>query len=264
MAHLYFISTIGVTQHYTLDTVVPEQTIEDWSASRHVGYAESKHISELLLARATKLGLSASICRPGQIAGPALHGTQGEWPKHEWLPSLIASSIHLGKIPSTLGLADEVDWLPVDILSVGIVELLQSTSNPSPSPVGDKEGFQGLQIHHAVNPQKTSWSILLYAVLKKLEGPRKPQVVSFTEWVEAVDASAGQDGVATALQLPSNLALKLLDFFQSLRAFDIGNVGGRLPVLDMQQTAGQSQVWSECEPVNEKWMTLWMDQWAFS
>ena len=55
-----------------------------------MGYAESKYISELLLEEATKTsGVSATICRVGQVAGPLAKG--GMWNKQEWLPSVSES-----------------------------------------------------------------------------------------------------------------------------------------------------------------------------
>ena len=52
-----------------------------------MGYAESKYVAERLLEIAgEKGGVSAAICRVGQLAGPVKKG--GMWSKQEWLPSV--------------------------------------------------------------------------------------------------------------------------------------------------------------------------------
>ena len=62
-----------------------------------MGYAESKYVGELLLeASAEKCGVSAVICRVGQLAGPVTKKDGGMWSKQEWLPSV--SLFHLSFI----------------------------------------------------------------------------------------------------------------------------------------------------------------------
>ena len=56
-----------------------------------MGYGESKYIAEQLLEKAGKhSGVSAAICRVGQLAGPVMKG--GVWNKQEWLPSVSYAS----------------------------------------------------------------------------------------------------------------------------------------------------------------------------
>ena len=60
------------------------------------GYSESKWVGEQLLAVASReTPLSTISLRAGQIAG----SDNGAWNVHEWVPSLIKSSIHLGCVP---------------------------------------------------------------------------------------------------------------------------------------------------------------------
>lgn len=55
-------------------------------------YGESKYIAEQLLKKAEKdSGVSAAICRVGQLAGPVV--IDGVWNKREWLPSVSSSRV---------------------------------------------------------------------------------------------------------------------------------------------------------------------------
>ncbi len=102
---------------------VSENVSEDWTSAVNMGYAESKLAAERLIAVANqRSSLRATICRVGQIAGPTIR--EGIWSKHEWIPSLIASSVHLGKFPASLGSRDTIDWIPVDFVSRIIIDLL--------------------------------------------------------------------------------------------------------------------------------------------
>ena len=73
---------------------VPESAFYDFSIPSAMGYGESKYIAEQLLEKAGKQsGVSAAICRVGQLAGPVMKG--GVWNKQEWLPSVsYASTTH--------------------------------------------------------------------------------------------------------------------------------------------------------------------------
>lgn len=131
---LIFVSSIATATAWAEnhDDPVPETVMSDWYAAEGMGYAQSKLIAERLLAAASeKSGLRTSICRVGQIAGPTTES--GVWNKREWIPSLIASSIYLSKLPTSLGSRDLIDWIPVDIAAQIIVDLI-SDSEPQSQP----------------------------------------------------------------------------------------------------------------------------------
>ena len=66
---------------------VPESAFYDFSVPAAMGYGESKYVAEQLLEKAGKIsGVSAAICRIGQLAGPVVKS--GVWNKQEWLPSV--------------------------------------------------------------------------------------------------------------------------------------------------------------------------------
>ena len=122
---LLFVSSESTVKgkHSGHDDRVHERVCEDWTAAINMGYAESKLVAERLIAAASRrTGFRSTICRVGQIAGPTVE--QGLWSYHEWLPSLVSSSVYLGKLPASLGSRDVVDWIPVDVVARIIADLL--------------------------------------------------------------------------------------------------------------------------------------------
>jgi thioester reductase-like protein len=99
----------------------------------------------LLDTAAREAGIPAIIYHVRKIAG--LTTTAGVWPKQEWLPSLITSSKYLGKLPGSLGRAEAIDWIHVDLLGQIMVEL---ATHPS------QEHQAGATVYHATNPQNTT------------------------------------------------------------------------------------------------------------
>lgn len=78
---------MGVVQAQQTNNSVPETLVTDFSVAEG-GYGQSKLVSELLLNTASSIsGVRCSVCRLGQIAGPA-NLTCGMWNKQEWLPSV--------------------------------------------------------------------------------------------------------------------------------------------------------------------------------
>lgn len=136
-AQFFFTSSVGVAlnwKHDTLDIKIPESILQDWSSSEAMGYAQSKFVAESILKIAHEnADLDVTICRVGQIAGPVLR-KEGQWSPREWLPSLIASSKTLKRVPEDLGPMNTVDWIPVDICADIIVELLSGASAAGSTP----------------------------------------------------------------------------------------------------------------------------------
>lgn len=91
-APIFFTSSIGTVGNWNVNhpnELVPETAIDDLGVAEYQGYSESKWIAEKLLdAAAEKCGVSAAICRVGQIAGPVERGLKGVWNVQEWLPSV--------------------------------------------------------------------------------------------------------------------------------------------------------------------------------
>lgn len=112
-AHIHFVSSVSTIQGFSSQRgpTIPEVIFEDPTVVLRQGYGESKHISERICATASaKCGIPTSIHRVGQIGGPTTE--KGMWNKQEWLPSLVATSKTVGKIPTSLG-SVSVQWVPV-------------------------------------------------------------------------------------------------------------------------------------------------------
>lgn len=154
-ASIFFVSSIGTVSNWQSTAgggdSVPEEIFTDWNVAQSIGYAESKSVAERLLDTAAKeIGVPTIVCRVGQIAGPTT--AAGIWPKQEWLPSLVASSKYIGKLPENLGRAEVIDWIPVDLLGQIMVELATTNSPQSQQA--------GASVYHVTNPKFTSWGEL--------------------------------------------------------------------------------------------------------
>ena len=244
---IFFVSSISAVMKWPPHKgLVPESIIDDYAVPEAIGYAESKHISERLLDQAnTECNIPVSICRVGQIAGPVLR-SNGMWNKHEWLPSLITSSRHLGYLPESLGKLQDIDWIPIDILSTIMTELaLQPSVGIGPDT----------QVYHTVNPKLTTWSSLLPFIRAEMGGEVK--VTSMAAWTQKLRASASS--FTTVQDIAANPALKLIDFYESLL-----NAEKAPARLETVKTAEASPLLSSVGPVKGEWVANWMRQWANS
>lgn len=247
----------------------PERILTSFADPAPMAYAQSKHLAERLLDTAsTTSGIRSTICRVGQVAGPVMHEHKsGMWNKQEWLPSLIASSKYLGKIPKTLGPNDMVDWIPVDVLSRVLVELLlpkdPDTRLAAPKQNGNSVNGEGslysvpaesAKVYHAVNPHATPWSKLLPAILASFHDQNPPEPVALRDWVTALGRSAAEHE-----DWDRNPAIKLLDFFEQLASTGEGDAVR----FETANTLRVSAALQDLEAVKAEWMEGWMRQWGF-
>ncbi|KAI0478019.1 hypothetical protein F4859DRAFT_520911 [Xylaria cf. heliscus] len=241
-AELFFVSSISAIGG--LQGAVAEQIYTDWATPMSSGYGQSKFLSERLLdVAAREANIPCAICRVGQVAGPI--STAGEWPKKEWLPSLIASSKYLGKVPDSLGpRLDAIDWVPVDKLGKAIVEL-------AILPARSRAPNTGASVYHAINPHHTTWRELLPTVYRRLNQEREVEVVSLGTWIDAL-----RDSASKTEDIARNPAIKLVDFFESL--VDTGAT-----FLSTEHTIHMSPTLLSVGPVKNDWMENWMNQWGF-
>ena len=244
-ARIFFISSIGTVMNWSAQRKgqVPEEVFDGFSLPPGMGYAESKFVAERLLAIAnTKCNIPVSICRVGQIAGPVL-GSKGIWSKQEWFPSLTMSSRHLGIIPDTLGNMEVINWIPIDIICIIIVELAVQAVAP---------GIPTARTYHAVNPSVTTWTAILPYVKTAMHP--EPNVVSLATWIKELKASARSSHTVQDLQ--ANPALKLIGFYENLLNVDNASAG-----LETKQSERASSTLRELGPIRGEWVTKWMDQW---
>jgi len=261
-AELFFVSSISAVSG--LEGKVPEQIYEEWSTAEATGYGQSKFLSERLLDVASREAkIPSTICRVGQVAGPTSAAAAGMWSKKEWLPSLIASSKYLGKLPDSLGRQDIVDWIPVDKAGEVLVELALHHPQPRlPRPAKKPVTIAGAKVYHAVNPHRTTWAQLVPTIVEHLNssrGEKNIDLVPLKEWVEALrDSASKSDGGDENDIMALNPAIKLLDTFESLLGGDTEST-----VLDTERAQEVSPTLSAIGPVRGDWMDNWMRQWAF-
>lgn len=257
------ISTLGNWHAKHPGEKVPEKAFRDFTIPSAMGYAESKYVAELLLeAGAEKCGVQALICRVGQLAGPVTK-KGGMWGKQEWLPSLIASSKYLGKIPTDLPSQDTVSWVPVDTTASIIVDLVLAAS-PSPSSPSSAAAATASKTHHynIVNPHPGSWHNLVPGVVSYFSDTKTDKKtptmtpVPFTEWLSALQASAalGTEDVAR------NPGIKLLEFYGGMS--EEGEGEGEV-TLETGETEERSASMRGLGAVGEEWMGIWLGQWEF-
>ncbi|KAF2665440.1 acetyl-CoA synthetase-like protein [Microthyrium microscopicum] len=257
---IFFISSVGAANSWNkIDGgSVPEKVIKDLQASEGIGYAQSKHAAELLFDKASQSsGLDVAICRVGQVAGPVLRGSKGQWNKTEWFPSLISSSAHLGKIPSDLGAMQDIDWIPIDILSRVLLGLASKKEEEQASEKTEGGFLSAVKreskVFHALNPYRAPWIELLPVIQSSLPNAT---VVSFEDWIKAVEFFQDENEYSGDLDLVP--AINLLTFYRSLLSEDVR------PTFATDRSRAVSLDLQNLKAVNPTWMELWMKQWGFN
>lgn len=276
---LNFLSSISAVMKWNLvnSRPIPEQIITDWSVSEPFGYARSKYVAERLVDSAAAAGIPCVVFRIGQVAGPVtIEGSM--WNQREWLPSLIASSLFMGKIPLSLGPNNKIDWIPIDSLSDIIVDLLGQvetamhglpmepdlangtdrigTDHHDANPSAASVPRSPPPVYNLVNPSSTNWQSLL-PVIQAHYTSKPLETVTLREWVDALQNSVSiSDHVDT---ISANPAAKLLDFFKTLAEREAE------PELsfDTTQATRASKTLRDLKAVGPEWMVRWLKQWDF-
>ncbi|KAI0799951.1 hypothetical protein GGR55DRAFT_692576 [Xylaria sp. FL0064] len=192
-----FISFIGTVHNWDMSRgSVPEERMEDWSLPSN-SYGLSKMAGSLILDDAAAAGdFPAASIRVGQIAGP--EAEVGIWNKHEWFPSIIASSLYMGVLPRDLGSNNRIDWVPVERVARLVLDVVGAAPDQRTEAKETKGYF------HAVNPSATTWGQIAPFV-QQYYGSRIKQLVSWQEWVDKLENSGSTD----EKQLAANPGLKL-------------------------------------------------------
>lgn len=240
---IIYISSVGTVGNWTRPGSIPERRLEDLTLPA-MGYGRSKVVaSSILDAAVEQSGILAAVIRVGQIAGS--RAKQGVWNPQEFIPSLIASSVHLGVLPDRFSRTDVVDWTPVDDIAGLILDVAGITKKVDPSAIS---GY-----FHGVNPSVTSWAKLA-AFLKGNYSGRIKDVVPLNEWIQILEESAVN---ATADDVNRNPAIKLIDAYKG-----IASASG-YPKWSMERTMAHSPTMRNLGPVDETLMKNWCDQWKY-
>ncbi|KAJ5961009.1 uncharacterized protein N7479_008159 [Penicillium vulpinum] len=238
-AHLHFISSVSTVGAWTpeMGASIPEVPMEDIAVVLPQGYGESKYIAERMCLEASKRShVPTSVYRVGQIAGPT--SARGRWNPQEWLPTIIATSKAMCKIPTGLG-STTVDWVPVDILSKIIVEIVHTRHS------SDAESA----VFHLTNPEQTPWSSLIPAI----QSQYAVEPVDFSAWLAELESIVNPNSVEIALKP----ALKLLGFYRGLQG------EGASVALDVRRAREASVSMKALGPVSGSLMRNWLQQWRF-
>ncbi|KUI54166.1 Carboxylic acid reductase [Cytospora mali] len=239
-----FIASIAVADRWQEEGKVPETRLEELALANG-GYGRSKMVGSLILEDAAAKGAGDfpyAIVRVGQIAGP--EGEAGEWNKHEWLPSIIASSLYLHALPKNLGTMDRVDWTPVERVAKLVLE-----ASGTARVVQSADEINGY--YHGVNPNYTQWYDLALAVQEFYGKDKIPEFISFSEWVDRLEKSQADGPESVA----ANPGVKLIDTYRAMASAD------KAVVYDMEKTLERCPVVKETKAITPEMMKHWCAQW---
>jgi thioester reductase-like protein len=243
-AKIVFISSIASVGNWTanhlIDEHVPERImLGDHSLPLPQGYGESKHVAESILGiAAQKSGVPITIVRAGQLAGPS--DGRSEWNRHEWVPSLVLSSMAMGILPDRLGNLDEVGWVPMDWAAKSVWE------------VATAKNTTGATVAHVVNPKTISWSALVPTIRSASGREKEITVVSYEEWIDELrKVSLDKEEVE---RVP---AVKLLEFYEGLLSKE-----SQMPTLATVETEKMSDTMREMTAVDEEMVRKWVETWC--
>ncbi|KAK4464967.1 hypothetical protein QBC42DRAFT_262241, partial [Cladorrhinum samala] len=241
-----FISSIATVDGWHRSEPVPEASLHDLGIATG-GYGRSKLVSSLILEKASQVsGVPTEIIRVGQIGGPS--SEKGYWNRQEWLPSIIASSVHLGQLPGSLGQMSTVNWTPIEGIANMVLEVSGVTENV---PVESISGY-----FHGVNPSTVEWGELAQTI-KDFYRDRIQKIVPLADWVAELEKSSA----AGAEDIAKNPGVKLIDTYRSW--VESWNKGQRHVVMDMERTKSRSRTMREMGPVTRELMENWCRQWAY-
>jgi thioester reductase-like protein len=251
-AQIFFLSSVSAVKNWQRPEPVPEAKLTSPELAE-MGYGQSKLIASLLLDQASeKTNVPNIICRLGQVAGSVqirrkCHAQS--WPRRDWFPTLLTTSINLGCLPDHLGSANQVDWIPVDFVAEALSDLICNSKVMR----GETNGVFHSQYYNLVNPNVISYTDLTSFLARKLGKGEPLKVVSLQEWVAIL---VGRDKDSGSFRSPTS-GLSLLSFFQRL-----ASSGSRSPlILDTTLTETRLPCLKNAGVVTEEWMEMWLDQW---
>ena len=152
---------------YRNQLVLESDDVSEWRGI-HVGYSQTKWVSERLVLAAGAAGLPVSVYRPPLIGG---HSRTGTWHEDDLLQRLLRGCLALGMAPD---LPWELDLVPVDYVADAVTALAWT-----PQAVGMN--------YHLQHPQP----LLLADLLQQLIAQGAPlELVPMRRWLEAIAADS--------------------------------------------------------------------------
>ena len=248
-----FLSSVSAVENWSAASSepVPEEPLS-YAGLTRTGYGQSKLAASMVLEQAAQEGSKSIILRIGQVAGPLQTGTKGEWSRHEWFPSLIASSCFLGQIPDSLGTMDRIDWIPVDVAAKSVVEVAKAFMN-------DGQQVRTTYTHIAC-PHASSWQHDILPSVQRHYGTDLRLVTSL-DWLEALKSVSESESSASSVQTSNVPGSKLVDFYETM--FNEGRKGRRAPRLATERAQNMSLELRNAQPVSGELMSRWLKAWSF-
>jgi thioester reductase-like protein len=162
------ISSVAVFEAtaYRNRVILETDDLAEWRGI-HLGYSQTKWVSERLVLAAAAQGLPVSVYRPPLIGGDS---RSGAWHQDDLLHRLLQGCLELGLAPD---LAWELDLVPVDYVADAVTALAWRA---------DAVG----RCFHLQHPQP----VMLTDLLGRLnEGGAGLEVVPMGHWLNAIDAN---------------------------------------------------------------------------
>jgi thioester reductase-like protein len=146
---LQFISSTSVYEAaaYRGQIIAETDALPAWQGI-HLGYSQTKWVSEQLVLAAAAQGLPVTVYRPPLVGG---HSCTGVWHDGDFLHRLVRGCLALGLAPD---LAMDLDLVPVDYVAASVGALAWR-----PEPLG----FQV----HLQHPQPVLWADLLGGLISR-------------------------------------------------------------------------------------------------
>lgn len=192
-ASFNFCSSVSTVVN-TPGNTVPEALPESFSCAQGMGYAQSKLVTENLVAEAAqKTGMSARVLRIGQIIADTKHGI---WNATEAIPLMLQAATTIGALPA---LDESPRWLPVDTVAESVIAIsLADLPCAAAAAVGKSNSFFNI-----VNPHSFHWTGDLLPALRAAS--LEFEEVAQREWLTRLRKSNPDP--------EANPTIKLVEFF---------------------------------------------------
>ena len=232
----------------------PSSEIGSYDVCSPLGYGQSKHVAERILAKASEeCGVPVTILRIGQVAGPT-PGSGGMWSSTEWIPSLVRISKSLNMVPVDL---PQIDWIPADAVSAIIREVSLFAFDGTSEPGAYREILEAVNI---VNPHMSP-PTLLSDVLQERVG-NDLRTTTLRDWVSAlgkIECSTSSMG-QTVDGNEASLIIKMLPWFQHL-SDTVSENRVIQPEFETENGIRMSPTLASLAPISSDLMRFWFSQW---
>lgn len=248
-ASLTFISSAATIARRIEKSPVPESPISDLRVAA-TGYGQSKLVADQMLQKASEIcGIRVTSLRVGQIAGPLREN--GLWNPQEWVPALIASSVTIGALPSSLGPLNQVNWVPIDHVAKAVLELSQVIDPLEKYHGGDTDR---MRVFNLLNPKEAEWKQLAMAAQEYyLQQGCKMKLISLSDWADRIKRCP-ESAVL-------NPAIMLLDPIKQI--VSLAHLRYKHPGCSQTKAIAASPTCANMGPITRDMMMIWCKQWKF-